>query len=301
MFTNVEFLSTGTVLRGRLYLPQLTNNHDLPIVIMAHGTSATLTMTADKYAESFYQAGMAVLLYDHRNFGGSEGEPRQEINPWIQSRGYLDAVKFVSEMAGIDPKRIALWGDSYTGGQVVVVAAIEQQVKVIIAQTPVFGSEPTKIESNHNNFIAFKETLLRGNVLGNPETTVGPMPVVSSDQLGTPSLLKPIQAFRWFIDYGGRAGTKWNNLVIRVLPATSVPFQPALCAPFVNAHTLFMVAPEDEMIHANYQVAREAYELIPGHKQWHDIPGGHFGLLYYPSSLFDEASRIQTAFLEQWL
>ena len=31
----------------------------------------------------------------------------------------------------------------------------------------------------------------------------GPMPVVSSDQLSNPSLLKPIQAFRWFVDQGG--------------------------------------------------------------------------------------------------
>ena len=86
-----------------------------------------------------------------------------------------------------------------------------------------------------------------------------------------------------------------------MLPATPVPYHPALCAPFVKAHTLLMVAPEDEMVHANYSVARQAYELIPGPKQWYDIPGGHFGLLYCPSELFDEASRVQTEFLKKWL
>ena len=67
----------------------------------------------------------------------------------------------------------------------------------------------------------------------------------------------------------------------------STPGHPPLCAPFVRAPTLLMVAPEDEMVHANYAVARQAYELIPGPKQWYDIAGGHFGLLYYPSELFD--------------
>jgi hypothetical protein len=86
-----------------------------------------------------------------------------------------------------------------------------------------------------------------------------------------------------------------------VLPATPVPYHPTLCAPFVKAPTLLMVAPEDEMVHANYSVARQAYELIPGPKQWADIPGGHFGLLYYPGALFDEASRVQTEFLKEWL
>jgi hypothetical protein len=54
-------------------------------------------------------------------------------------------------------------------------------------------------------------------------------------------------------------------------------------------------------VHANYSVARQAYDLIPGPKQWYDIPGGHFGLLYCPSELFDEASRVQTEFLKKWL
>jgi hypothetical protein len=40
---------------------------------------------------------------------------------------------------------------------------------------------------------------------------------------------------------------------------------------------------------------------MPGPKQWHDIAGGHFGLLYWPSDLFDEASRVQTEFLRKWL
>ena len=300
MIKEVEFPSEGAMLRGLLFLPE-SESRRRPVVIMAHGTSATVYMVADKYAEAFSRAGLAVLLYDHRNFGRSEGEPRQEINPWVQCRGYRDAVKFVERLDEVDPERIALWGDSYTGGEVIVVGAIEQRVKAIVAQTPVFGAEPPEVEPSRANFDIIKETLLGGDVGGSPETTVGPMPVVSFDQAGTPSLLKPIQAFRWFIDYGGRAGTRWINSVTRVVPATPVPYNPTLCAPFVRAHTLLMVAPDDEMVHANYAVARQAYELIPGPKQWYDIAGGHFGLLYYPGELFDEASRVQTEFLKKWL
>ena len=300
MIKEVEFPSEGAMLRGLLFLPE-SQTRKPPLVIMAHGTTATVYMVVDKYAEAFCRAGLAVLLYDHRNFGKSEGEPRQEINPWIQCRGYLDAVKFAARLDGIDPERIALWGDSYTGGQVIVVGAIEPRVKAIVAQVPVFGAEPPQVEPSRANSDLIKETLLRGDVRGSPETTVGPMPVVSSDQAGTPSLLKPIQAFRWFIDYGGRAGARWENRVTRVAPDTAVPYHPTLCAPFVKAPTLLMVAPEDEMVHANYAVARQAYELIPEPKQWYDIAGGHFGLLYYPSELFDEASRVQTEFLKKWL
>ena len=115
------------------------------------------------------------------------------------------------------------------------------------------------------------------------------------------SLLAPIQAFRWFIDYGGRPGSGWVNRVTRVLPPTPVPYSPYLCAPFVQAKVLLMVAPEDEMVHANYDVARKAYSLMPGLKQWHDIADGHFGLLYHPGACCDEAVKVQIDFLRRHL
>jgi pimeloyl-ACP methyl ester carboxylesterase len=301
MIEHVEFPSENATLRGLLYRPESFAGEEPPVVVMAHGTSATIRMVADRYAEAFCRAGLAVLLYDHRNFGRSDGEPRQEINPWMQCRGYRDAMSFAETLGGVDPQRIALWGDSYSGGEVIVVGAIDERTKAIVAQVPVFGAELPTVEPSRETLDRIRFTLQQGDVRGSDETTEGPMPVVSSDQAGTPSLLKPIQAFRWFIDYGGRAGSRWVNAVTRVLPATPVPFQPALAAPFVTAPTLLMVAPDDEMMHADYAVARAAYESMPGPKQWYDIAGGHFGLLYWPSELFDEASRVQAEFLQRWL
>jgi pimeloyl-ACP methyl ester carboxylesterase len=300
MIKEVEFPSEGATIRGLLFLPENLSSK-LPIVIMTHGTSATVYMVTDKYADAFRRSGLAVLLYDHRNFGRSGGEPRQEINPWIQCRGYRDAIDFVVTLEDIDQNRIALWGDSYTGGQVVVVGALDQRVKAIVAQCPVFGEKPPTVEPTRANFEIFSHIFTEGDVQGSPDTTTGPIPVVSFDQNGTPSLLKPIQAFRWFMDYGGRHGTNWINNVTRVIPLTSVPYHPMLCAPYVKAPTLLMVAPEDEMVHANYSVARQAYECLSGPKEWYDIAGGHFGLLYYPGELYEEASRVQTQFLQKWL
>ena len=46
--------------------------------------------------------GSRFCLYDHRNFGISDGEPRQQINKWIQARGYRDAIDFVSTRTDVD-------------------------------------------------------------------------------------------------------------------------------------------------------------------------------------------------------
>ena len=166
---------------------------------------------------------------------------------------------------------------------------------------PVFGASVPELQPSDDRLALIRQILLAGDVSGTPETTTGPLPVVSADQAGTPSLLAPIQAFRWFIDYGGRPGSGWVNRVTRVLPPTPIAYSPYLCAPYVRAKTLFMVAPEDEMIHANYQVARSAFSLIPAHKEWHDIANGHFGLIYHPSTQFDEVSAKQAEFLSAQL
>lgn len=219
----------------------------------------------------------------------------------MQCRGYLAALDFAVRRDEIDPDRIALWGDSYTGGQVIAVAACDPRPRAVVAQCPVFGATlPAKAPAT--DFLeVFRHTLLHGDVAGLPETTTGPMPVVSFDPLSLPSLLAPIQAFRWFIEYGGRPGSGWVNRVSRVLPLTPVPYAPIYCAPFVKVPVLLMVAPADEMVHANVEVTRNAFALMAGPKRWVDIDDGHFGLLYHPGARFDEAVGIQATFLRQQL
>ena len=90
MRQDVTFNSEGADLSGWLYVPD--SGPPWPLVVMAHGFSATRHMTADKYAEVFHKAGLAVLLYDHRGFGDSGGEPRQH-----STRGALIKIAHVQE------------------------------------------------------------------------------------------------------------------------------------------------------------------------------------------------------------
>ena len=236
----------------------------------------------DGVAEVLHEAGFAVLLYDHRNFGISDGEPRGEINPWVQARGYRDAIDYVSSLPELDKSRVAVWGDSFSAGQVLVVGACDDRVKAIVSQTTACGPTMPPQDPDGSLFAAVKTTFDDGNV-SIPDAVTGPLPVVSFDQHGTPSLLTPISAYRWFIEYGGRHGTRWENWVTRVIPKTPAPYHPGICAPHVKAPTLMMIAPEDEMAGANPAVARAAYDSIPAKKELVEIAGGHFGLLHYPS------------------
>jgi cephalosporin-C deacetylase-like acetyl esterase len=106
---------------------------------MAHGFSAVKEMYLDRFAEVFAAAGLNVLVFDNRCFGASDGEPRQEIDPWAQVRDYRDAITYLHTLPEVDPGRIGIWGSSYSGGHVLVVAAIDRRVKAVVSQVPLIS------------------------------------------------------------------------------------------------------------------------------------------------------------------
>jgi uncharacterized protein len=295
MRRDVTFSSEGADLGAWFYAPR--SSPPWPLVIVAHGFSATRHMTADRYAEVFRDAGLAVLLYDHRGFGASGGEPRRQINPWIQARGYRDAITYARTLQRVDPRRIAAWGDSLSGGVALAVAGVDDRVAALVVQVPALGAEPAPRDPDGSLYRAFRQTILSGQVEPAGEDVQGPMPVVSDDQYRRPSALQPLTAYRWFIDYGGRLGTGWENDVTRARPKTPAPWHPGLGARYVVCPALFVVAPQDEMPGAAPAVARDTYERLGGPREWMDIGGGHFGLLYAPSPEFDQASAAQARFL----
>jgi dienelactone hydrolase len=162
MIEAVEFPSEGALLRGRFYRPERLP--PFPAVIMTHGTTATITMALDHYAEVFCHSGLAVLLYDHRNFGMSGGELRQQINPWIQARGYRDAMNYLLTRDDVRANRIAVWGDSYSGMIALVIGALEPRVAAVAVQCPTCGVEKPKIEPSDEHFQTMQGVFADGDV-----------------------------------------------------------------------------------------------------------------------------------------
>src|SRR5262249_57763647 len=83
---------------------------------------------------------LGALVFDNRNFGASDGEPRQHIDPWRQVSDYRDAITYASTLPEVDETRIGIWGSSYSGAHVLVVGALDRRVKCVASQVPLISS-----------------------------------------------------------------------------------------------------------------------------------------------------------------
>src|SRR5580700_3716943 len=212
MRRDTEINAEGTILRGWLYIPEGAKGR-VPVVVMAHGFSAVKEMYLDRFAEVFSQAGIAALVFDNRNFGASDGEPRQEIDPWAQLRDYRHAITYASTLPDVDASRIGIWGSSYSGAHVLVVGAIDRRVKAVVCQVPLISGHDNLRALVRADFIAgFREMfdadrLARFN--GEPPAMV---PVVDKDPLA-PSALPTADSWEWFSETSNTRPPAWRNEV----------------------------------------------------------------------------------------
>jgi len=107
-----------------------------PCVVMAHGFGGTRDTALLPFAEAFADAGIAALVFDYRGFGASGGTPRQLVGARRQRADDRAAVAAARRIGGVDPRRIVLWGTSYSGGHVLAVAAGDPAIAAVIAMTP---------------------------------------------------------------------------------------------------------------------------------------------------------------------
>ncbi len=117
-----------------LYRPD-TGGAATPIVVMAHGLSGTRRDRLGPFAERFRDAGLAALVFDHRGFGDSGGEP-DLFHPARQLEDWRAAIRFARSLPGIDSGRVATFGSSMGGGNALAAAADDPAVAAIVSQVP---------------------------------------------------------------------------------------------------------------------------------------------------------------------
>ena len=257
--TDVDFISRGAKLRGWLYRPK--GSLAAPGIVMAHGLTAVREMFLDRYAEAFAEAGFVTLAYDHFGFGVSDGEPRQSPTPSWQLEGYRDAINWLRRQAGVDSDQIGIWGSSFSGGQVIMLASEILPISCAVAQAPAFGGGPGQVSAA--TMSAIGDALQNGRF-----DEVIPAVSESAEGLG---LLYPDNSYDWFTRVHKERAPSWRN-EIRV-GALVEPFEPIEFLPKVRIPLRLVVAPDNKLALPNEGIkVASTNPLIDTVR----IAGGHF-------------------------
>jgi hypothetical protein len=242
---------------------------------MAHGFSAVKEMYLDSFAEVFAAAGLNVLVFDNRCFGASDGEPRQEIDPWAQVRDYRHAITYLQTVPEVDPGRIGIWGSSYSGGHVLVVGAIDRRVKAVVGQVPLISGRANIRALVRADFIAgFREMFDADRLARFQGKAPAMVPVVDKDPLAASALPTP-DSWEWFTQTGETRAPAWRNEVTLRTVEMLGEYEPGSYLPYISpTPLLLLVAEGDHLTPSEFAIA--AFDTAHQPKELVIMPGGHF-------------------------
>lgn len=181
----VTFFSDGVRLHGYLHRPD-SGGGRLPFITQGPGWMGLADAKLyQPYHQAFTDAGFAVLIFDYRGFGASEGD-RGTLSPAWQLADWRNAIAYMRGRDDIDATRGAVFGSGGTGGgNAVLVAASEPDMRAAISQVPVADGRDwlhrQRAEHEWISFLAAVEADRRARATGGSGTDVHPRQGIALD------------------------------------------------------------------------------------------------------------------------
>ena len=273
MRRNIEFNAEGPVLRGWHYQPD-KGDGPFPTIVMAHGSAALKEQYLDRYAEVFAAAGLASIVYDHRNFGASDGDVRQEIDPILQMRDYRHAITFAMTLPGVNPEKIGAWGTSLSGGHVLMLAALDRRVRCVVAQVPTISGGAGSLRRTRADQMAASRTRFDGDrknrFAGKPP---GTMPLVAEDPM-TACFNGGADAWAFFQESLKVAPARKNEVTLRSAEMLR-EYEPGSYIERISPTPLLMIVGNRDVLTAT-DLALQAYNRALEPKKLVLFEGGHY-------------------------
>jgi uncharacterized protein len=135
----VRFYSRGSAVAATLLLPDAASPNR-PVAAVAQGPGWLGLRDAklyQPYHEALLAADIAVLVFDYRGFGDSEGDATY-FDPMNQVEDWRNALTYLESRPEIDSGRLGAFGSGGTGGgNAVMVAGLDERVKATVSQVPI--------------------------------------------------------------------------------------------------------------------------------------------------------------------
>lgn len=276
----IHFKSDNEILRGWLYTPD-PSFFPAPVIIMTPGFSCWKEHGLDPFARTFSQSGFLVLAYDNRNFGESDGQPRNEVDPIAQINDIKSAISFAQSLETADVSKIGLWGVSLSARNAIKVATQDSRVKCMCLQVPFL--QGMRERTDH-----FIEKILA--TFPDKDISSITIPVTSLD-VNSFALMKQTSCYDFLTSV-----KTWPNEVtlqsIKNVAHLDVTDQ----ASHITIPTLFIIAENDTV--ASNAASLKLYEKIAVPKKYFIIQGEHFAPW---ENAFDECCQEEITWFKRYL
>jgi pimeloyl-ACP methyl ester carboxylesterase len=288
---DIQFRSGADRISAWLYRPE--RGGPAPLLVMAHGLGAVRTMRLDAYAERFSAAGYACLVFDYRNFGDSEGQPRQLLDIGMQLADWAAAVARARTLEGIDHDRIGVWGTSFGGGHVIATAARVPGIKAAVAQCPF--TDGVASARTLSPVIFGHVGLLAARDLFAARLGRSPVMIPAAGKPGEVALMNAPDVYPGYMRLVPEGQTVPNAVAAR-LALKVITYRPGRLAAKVACPILFCVC-EADSVAPPVPTLRYAAKAPRGEVRMY--PEGHFDI--YVGDAFERVVADQLAFLDRHL
>ncbi|BBX75411.1 alpha/beta fold hydrolase [Mycobacterium shinjukuense] len=291
---DVWFTSGDDRISAWLYRPAGGPASDAaPLLVMAHGLGAVRTMRLDAYAERFCAAGYACLVFDYRNFGDSQGRPRQLLDIGMQLADWAAAVAYTRTLAGVDHDRIGLWGTSFGGGHVIATAARLPGIAAAVAQCP-FTDGIASVRAINPVTVA-RITMRAARDLVGAWAGRPPVMIPTAGNPGEVALMTAPDAYPGYLRLVPD-GVELRNEVAARIGIKVLGYRPGQRAAKVGCPILFCVCETDSVAPAGPTLR---YAAMAPRGEVKTYPDGHFAI--YFDDAFERVVADQLAFLDKHL
>ncbi|MDN5210507.1 alpha/beta hydrolase [Fulvivirgaceae bacterium BMA12] len=145
---SVHFKSQGLQLAGDLYTPDnFDPSASYPAIVFAGPFNQVKEQMGAVYGKKLSSKGYVFLTFDHRGYGDSEGDVRNnEKFDWKQE-GIRDAISYVRTLPFIDREKLYGLGGCAGGGYVALVAVTDKRLKAIASVSGVMNPQAMFFEA----------------------------------------------------------------------------------------------------------------------------------------------------------
>jgi fermentation-respiration switch protein FrsA (DUF1100 family) len=296
MRRDVEFTSDGVTCRAWLFLPKGDENTEVACIVMAHGFGATRECSLEPYAIRFAEDGYAVLVFDYRHFGASDGRPRQLFSVRRQLEDWQSAIRYARTAPRVDGERIALWGSSVSGGHVVAAAVADGRVVAVSCQCPMMDGRASALAILRTAGIGHALRLAWHAALDLARAAVGAEPHLVP-VVGPPGSLAAMTTIDAERGYRAISPSTVENAVAARFALTLGSYRPGTLADRLPCPVLIQICEKDTV--APPEAAEAAAKLASFRAEVKRYPIGHFDP--YVGKDFEASVADQRAFFRKHL